>query len=82
MKKVLMFSASWCGPCKMAKPKFQELKESRTDVEFQVVDIDENPVMATNFGISGVPTFVVLEGEKEVDRVVGGGNVMKLKEIL
>jgi thioredoxin 1 len=82
MKKVLMFSASWCNPCRQAKPVFNQLKESVQHVEFQVVDVDENPVMATNFGISGVPTFVIMEGDKEVQRVVGGANVMKLKEIL
>jgi len=82
MKKVLMFSASWCGPCRQAKPVFSQLKESIQNVDFEIVDVDENPVMATNFGVSGVPTFVVMEGDKEVTRVVGGANVLKLKEIL
>ena len=77
-----MFSASWCSPCKAAKPAFNQLKETVSNVQFEIVDVDENPVMATNFDISGVPTFVVMEGDKEVQRVVGGGNVMKLKEIL
>lgn len=82
MKKVLMFSATWCGPCRQAKPVFNQLKESVSGVQFEVVDIDENPVMATNFGITGVPTFVVMENDTEVQRIVGGGNVTKLKEIL
>lgn len=82
MKKVLMFSASWCGPCKAAKPVFNQLKESVQHVDFQVIDIDENQKLATDYNISGVPTFVVLENDQEVQRIVGGANVNKLKEIL
>lgn len=82
MKKVVMFSASWCGPCKAAKPVFNQLKESVNGVQFEVVDVDENPVMANNFGISGVPTFIIMENDVEVNRLVGGANVTKLKEVL
>ncbi len=82
MKKVVMFSASWCGPCRQAKPIFNDLKDTVKNVQFEVVDIDENPVMATNFSISGVPTFVILEDEVEKQRLVGGKTVLQLKEIL
>jgi len=82
MKKVLMFSAAWCGPCKVAKPVFTQLKETIQDVEFEVVDVDENPVMATNFSVSGVPTFVILKDDHEVARVSGGANVKNVKELL
>jgi thioredoxin 1 len=80
MKKVLMFSAAWCGPCRASKPVFSTLKESKTDYQYEIVDIDENPIMATNFGITAVPTFIVMEDDREIDRVLG--NVNKLKEIL
>ena len=82
MKKVLMFSASWCGPCKAAKPVFNQLKESVQNVEFQIVDVDENEKLANEYNIAGVPTFVVLEDGKEVQRMVGGAFVTKIKEIL
>jgi len=80
MKKVIMFSAAWCGPCRMSKPVFNNLKESKSSYVYEIVDIDENPVFATNFGVTSVPTFVIMEGDKEINRVVG--NIMKLKEIL
>ena len=80
MKKVLMFSATWCGPCRMSKPVFTQLKESKQDYQYEIVDIDENPVMATNFGVTAVPTFVIMDGDREVNRVLG--DVKKLKEML
>jgi thioredoxin 1 len=82
MKKVLMFSATWCGPCRQAKPVFNELKDSKPDVEFEVVDIDENHERAVQYNIAGVPTFIVLEEGVEAERLVGAANVSKLKEIL
>ena len=81
-KKVVMFSASWCNPCKQAKPVFQQLKESRNDVQFEVIDIDENRDMAQDFNVTGVPTFMLIENGEEVKRLVGAQNVVRVKELL
>lgn len=80
MRKVLMFGANWCSPCRASKPVFNSLKETKPEYEYQIVDVDENHDLATKFDISSVPTFIVLENETVVDKIVG--NVMKLKEIL
>ena len=80
MKKVLMFSAAWCNPCRMSKPVFNQLKESKQDYEYQIVDVDENPIMATNFQISAVPTFIIMDEDREVSRIVG--DVKKLEKML
>jgi thiol-disulfide isomerase/thioredoxin len=55
--KVIAFTASWCGPCKQAKPYLVQI-EAR-GVEVQIVDIDENPAMARQYGVTRVPTFFV-----------------------
>lgn len=80
MKKVIMFGANWCGPCRMSKPVFNSLKETKTSYQYEFVDIDENPVMATNFNVTAVPTFVITENDVEVSRVLG--DITKLKQIL
>ncbi len=79
MKKVYMFSGSWCGPCRQSKPYFNILKDEKKDIHFEIVDIDENPVMANNFQISVVPTFVIVENEVETART---NSVEKLKSMV
>ena len=82
MKKLIMFSAAWCGPCKQAKPVFNQLKESIRDVQMEIIDIDEHREMAQDFGITSVPTFMVIENDEEVARLVGAQNVVRVRELL
>jgi thioredoxin 1 len=82
MKKIVMFSASWCNPCKQAKPVFQQLAESARDMEFEILDIDESHQIAQDFNITGVPTFMLIEDNEEVQRLVGAQNVVRVKEFL
>lgn len=68
MKRILRFTASWCGPCKSLS---ETLKQIETNVPIEVVDIDENTVLASEYGIRGVPTLVMLDGNVEVKRMTG-----------
>jgi len=55
--KVIAFTATWCDPCKAAKPYLVQVEAA--GVEVQIVDIDENPDMARQYGVTSVPTFFV-----------------------
>lgn len=68
MKRVLRFTASWCGPCKGLA---MTLNNINTNVPIEVIDIDEQSVVARDFGIRSVPTLVMLDENTEVKRVTG-----------
>jgi thioredoxin 1 len=82
MKKVIMFSGIWCQPCQKTKPHFLALQENVSDVECQIVDVDDEAHLAEQFNIHSVPTFVLLKDNTEVARISGGTTVEKLKEFI
>jgi len=71
MLKLIKFSAEWCAPCKMLAPIFTKLESTITDVGFETVDIDENPMRAQQMGVAAVPTIIVEKDGKVVDSLVG-----------
>jgi thioredoxin 1 len=77
------FWASWCGPCKMLGPIFEELSgEYSGKVKFAKVNVDENPKIPANYGVRGVPTLIMFKGGKVVDQVVGALPKSQLENIL
>jgi len=68
MKRVIRFTASWCGPCKGLA---MTLNNINTNIPFEVVDIDEKSEVAREFGIRSVPTLVMLDENTEIKRVSG-----------
>ena len=77
--QVLYFTAPWCGPCKMLA---KNLESVTTETPIEVVDIDENSALAAKFGIRGVPTLVMVEGDVETKRLVGMKSLKELEDWL
>jgi len=77
MKRVLRFTASWCGPCKSLA---MNLENANLTVPIEVVDIDIHPEIAQEYGIRGVPTLVMMNENIEVKRLVGSKTINELQE--
>jgi thioredoxin 1 len=54
------FWAGWCGPCRMFAPVFQRVSERHPDAVFGKVDTEAQPELAGSFGISSIPTLVII----------------------
>lgn len=66
------FWAPWCAPCRMIAPILEEVAgEFENRVRVAKVNTDSDPEWATRFGIMGIPTMVLFQNGREVDRLVG-----------
>ena len=71
---VVQYGASWCGNCRIVKPKFKKLAEQYTDVTFVYVDAEKMPNSRKLANVSNLPTFAsfkdgVLVGEAQGNKI-------------
>ncbi len=68
---VIDFYATWCGPCKMLAPVFEEVAAKYPDVTFVKVNVDEDEELARKFRISVIPTLVFVKNGEAVKTSTG-----------
>lgn len=82
-KTLVLFSAEWCGPCKVLTPNMvtvsEELKESYNFVKADISETEEN---TKRFGIRNIPTCILIQGDKEIARFSGVKNAEQIKKFL
>ena len=68
---VVDFFATWCGPCKMLAPVFEELSGEMDNVNFFKVDVDQALDIARKYAITTVPTMMIFKDGEVVDKMIG-----------
>jgi thioredoxin len=80
---LLDFTADWCEPCLAMEPILEELSvEYSGQIRIVKVDLDDSPQITESFGVLSIPTFLLLEGGKQVARFRGAQTRRDLKRQL
>ena len=80
-KAVVDFYATWCGPCKMFGPVFEEVSNDM-DINFVKLDVDNYGDVARKYGVMSIPTIILFENGKEVNKKIGFMSKEELNEFI
>lgn len=81
MKQILYFTAAWCGPCKMFRPTFEGTL-AELGLNAQIVDVDTQRDLATQYSVSSVPTVLIIENGSVTKRNTGIMSKQQVKQFI
>ncbi len=75
------FWAAWCGPCRMIAPIVEELaRDYEGRLKVAKIDVDQNPGLASRYGIMSIPTLAIFKDGQLVNTIVGYAPKADLQE--
>lgn len=79
---VFYFTADWCQPCKNIKSTVKEINRDKSGLKFHMIDADIEKGLVQRFKIKSLPTFIIVNQGKEIQRLTGSQTKEKLQEFL
>ena len=81
MRHILYFTAEWCNPCKRTRPIAEDLDRDNV-IKFHFIDADDNGDLCRKFEIKAIPTFILIEDNKELRRMNGAKTREQIEEFI
>lgn len=76
------FFATWCGPCKMIAPTLDQIAQERPDVKVCKIDVDQEPELAAQYGVTSIPTLMVVNNGCITGKAMGAQPKQAILDLL